>query len=255
MANANQKRESIWLNLGFNLVLPILILRKGDDWLGGPLADLLGAPADGALVGSVILVIAIVFPIGYGLWDLRRRKRWNIISILGAVSALLTGGIGLIPGATAAMFAVKEAALPAILAAVTVFTIKTIKPLVKLFLYNPDFLHVERVETALKERGTKEAFDALLVRCTWLIAGSFILSAFVNYILARIIVVTEPYEDKTAFNEQVGAMMGWSFPIISIPCMVVTFFAFWQLVKGIKAHAGLGIEQVLVGAEPEKKET
>ena len=113
----------------------------------------------------------------------------------------------------------------------------------------------ERVETALKERGTKEAFDALLVRCTWLIAGSFILSAFVNYILARIIVVTEPYEDKTAFNEQVGAMMGWSFPIISIPCMVVTFFAFWQLVKGIKAHAGLGIEQVLVGAEPEKKET
>ncbi|SVE47458.1 uncharacterized protein METZ01_LOCUS500312, partial [marine metagenome] len=85
MANANQKRESIWLNLGFNLVLPILILRKGDDWLGEPLADLLGASADGALVGSVILVIAIVFPIGYGLWDLQRRKRWNIISILGAV--------------------------------------------------------------------------------------------------------------------------------------------------------------------------
>jgi len=255
MANANQKRESIWLNLGFNLVLPILILRKGDDWLGEPLASRLGAPADGALVGSVILVIAIVFPIGYGLWDLRRRKRWNIISILGAVSALLTGGIGLIPGATAAMFAVKEAALPAILAAVTVFTLKTKKPLVKLFLYNPDFLHVERVETALEERGTKKVFDALLVRCTWYIAGSFILSAFLNYILAHIIVVTEPYEDKTAFNEQVGAMMGWSFPIISIPCMVVTFFAFWQLVKGIKAHAGLGIEQVLVGAEPEAKET
>ncbi len=255
MANANQKRESIWLNLGFNLVLPIQILRKGDDWLGEPLAGRLGAPADGALVGSVILVIAIAFPIGYGLWDLRRRKRWNIISILGAVSALLTGGIGLIPGATAAMFAVKEAALPAILATVTVFTLKTKKPLVKLFLYNPDFLHVERVETALEERGTKEVFDALLVRCTWLIAGSFILSAFLNYILADIIVVTEPYENKTAFNEQVGAMMGWSFPIISIPCMVVTFFAFWQLVKGIKAHAGLGIEQVLVGAEPEAEET
>ena len=200
MANANQKRESIWLNLGFNLVLPILILRKGDDWLGEPLASRLGAPADGALVGSVILVIAIAFPIGYGLWDLRRRKRWNIISILGAVSALLTGGIGLIPGATAAMFAVKEAALPAILAAVTVFTLKTKKPLVKLFLYNPDFLHIERVESALEERGTKEVFDTLLVRCTWLIAGSFILSAFLNYILARIIVVTEPHEDKTAFN-------------------------------------------------------
>ena len=255
MANVNQKRESIWLNLGFNLVMPILILRKGDDWLGNPLSSLLDAPADGTLVGSVILVIAIAFPIGYGLLDLRRRKRWNVISILGAVSALLTGGIGLIPGATVAMFAIKEAALPAILAILTVFTLKTEKPLVKLFLYNPDFLRVARVETALEERGSREDFEGLLFRCTWYIAGSFILSAVLNYILARIIVVTEPHDDKTAFNEQVGAMMGWSFPVISIPCMVVTFYAFWQLIKGIKAHAGLEIEEVLIGAEqPESKE-
>ena len=63
------------------------------------------------------------------------------------------------------------------------------------------------------------------------------------------IVVTEPYQDKKAFNEEVGAMMGWSFPVISIPCMIVTFFAFWQLIKGIKAHAGLELEEVLLGAE------
>ena len=106
------KRENIWLNFGFNLILPILILRKGDDWLGEPLAGLLDAPSDGPLVGSVILVLAVLFPIGYGTWDLLRRKRWNIISILGAVSAFLTGGIGLVPGATVVMFAIKEAALP-----------------------------------------------------------------------------------------------------------------------------------------------
>lgn len=248
MGNQNQKRESVWLNLGFNLVVPILILRKGDDWLGETLGGLMGASAEGTLVGSVILVFAITFPVSYGLWDLRRRKRWNIISILGAVSALLTGGIGLIPGATASMFAIKEAALPAILAIVTVITLKTEKPLVKLFLYNPDFLNVDRIETALQARGSKQAFDSLLARCTWYIAGSFILSAVLNYVLANIIVVTEPFENKKAFNEEVGAMMGWSLPVISIPCMIVTFLALWHLIKGIKAHAGLTIEEVLVGA-------
>ena len=174
-----------------------------------------------------------------------------MISILGAVSALLTGGIGLIPGATASMFAVKEAALPAILAIATIVTLKTEKPLVKLFLYNPDFLNVSRIESALDLRNSREAFDLLLKRCTWYIAVSFILSAGLNYILARMIVVTEPYQDKKAFNEEVGAMMGWSFPVISIPCMIVTFFAFWQLMKGIKAHAGLELEEVLLA--PEKK--
>ena len=81
-----------------------------------------------------MLVIAVSFPVGYGTWDLIRRRKWNVISILGALSALLTGGIGLIPGATVKMFAIKEAALPTILGALTVLTLKTKRPLVHLFL-------------------------------------------------------------------------------------------------------------------------
>ncbi|MBU61591.1 MAG: hypothetical protein CMI26_03710 [Opitutae bacterium] len=249
----NPKRENIWLNFGFNLILPILILRKGDDWLGDPLSVLLNAPSDGPLVGSFILVLAVLFPIGYGIWDLLRRKRWNIISILGAVSAFLTGGIGLVPGATVEMFAIKEAALPGLFAILTVATLNTKKPLVKLFLYNPDVINVDRVETALEERSAKAKFDRLLAQCTWYIASTFILSAILNYTLARIIVKTEPHINKASFNDEVGSMMGWSFPIISIPCMIVTAFAFWQLIKGIKSHAGLSIEEVLVGAEQVSK--
>ena len=103
------------INLSFNLLFPILFLRKGEDWFGETLADWLDSPEDGTLVGSFMLLIAISFPIGYGLWDFARRRKWNFLSILGALSALLTGGIGLLPGATVSMFAIKEAALPAIL--------------------------------------------------------------------------------------------------------------------------------------------
>ena len=127
------KKESMWLNLGFNLIIPIIFLRKGGEWFGPSLENALNSPKDGTLVGSVMLLLAISFPIGYGLWDFSRRRKWNFLSILGALSALLTGGIGLLPGATVSMFAIKEAALPAILGILTILTLKTKKPLVKLF--------------------------------------------------------------------------------------------------------------------------
>ena len=58
------KRENMLVNLGFNLLLPILILRKGDDWLGSPLGELLGGVgSDSMEVASCLLLLAILFPI------------------------------------------------------------------------------------------------------------------------------------------------------------------------------------------------
>ena len=243
--NPPAKKENLWLNLGFNLLLPILFLRKGDDWFGPSLSENLNAPQESTLVGTVMLLIAISFPIGYGTWDFIKRKKWNFLSILGALSALLTGGIGLIPGATVSMFAIKEAALPAILGILTIITLKTKRPLVHLFLYNPEVIRVDLVNQRLDERGTKSDFDKLLQKCTWLIALTFILSATLNYFLSRWIVVTEPAIDKLAFNDEVGRMMGWSFPIISVPCMVVSAYAFWLLIRGIRNLTGLELEDAM----------
>jgi hypothetical protein len=153
------------------------------------------------------------------------------------------------------MFAIKEAALPGILGLLTVITLKTKKPLVKLFLYNPDVIQVDLVDQALAERGNTNEFNQLLKKCTWLIALTFILSACLNYFLAIAIVVTEPSIDKLAFNDEVGKMMGWSFPIISLPCMVVSAYAFWLLIKGIRSLAGLSLEDVLTQGQVPKKLT
>lgn len=242
------------INLSFNLLLPILILRKGKDWFGSDLENWLEPQADDkALVGSIILLIAISFPVGYGAWDFVRRRKWNFLSILGALSALLTGGIGLIPQATVFMFAIKEAALPGILGILTVLTLRTRKPLIRLFLYNPEVIRVELVDQALEKRGTQGPFDQLMVKCTWLIALSFILSAVLNYILARAYVETEPSIDIDRFNREVSDMWLWSFIIISIPCMVVSAYAFWVLIKGIRELAGLALEDILAQSPPARE--
>ena len=187
--------------------------------------------------------LAISFPIGYRFGTFTEEK------VEFPVNSWCIGpfnwGVGLLPGATVLMFAIKEAALPAILGVMTIITLKTRKPLVKLFLYNPDVINVELVDQALEAKGTVKEFNQLLRKCTLFIALSFLLSATLNYFLSRAIVVTEPYKDKLAFNNEVGTMMGWSFPIISIPCMVVSGYAFWILIKGIKKLAGFSLEEIL----------
>ena len=109
----------------FNFGIPILILRKANDWVGDLLIQWLEVPTESKLVPSLILIFALLFPFSYGAYDLLKRKKWNFFSILGIISILLTGGIGLIPGGTVNMFAIKEAAIPAIIGLITLFTLRT----------------------------------------------------------------------------------------------------------------------------------
>lgn len=82
-------RENPWLNIGFNIVVPSLLLIKGRR-----LFELAGvAPS---YIDAAVLAVALAFPIVYGIWDLGRRRKFNIFSIIGVLSVVLTGGIGLL---------------------------------------------------------------------------------------------------------------------------------------------------------------
>ena len=54
------------------------------------------------------LLLGLAFPLGWGLWDGWRRHKLNWLAVLGVVSTLLTGGIGLL-ALDAKWLAVKEA--------------------------------------------------------------------------------------------------------------------------------------------------
>ena len=120
------KKENVLLNMGFNILLPILILNKGDQFLG----DLLSPYFENTAVP--ILIIALLFPISYFFYDLITRKKYNFISILGLVSVLLTGGIGILEIPTE-WFAIKEAAIPAIIGLAVILSLRTPYPLVRTF--------------------------------------------------------------------------------------------------------------------------
>ena len=246
-----EKRESMLANLLLNIIIPTLILMKGSEsaWVTTQLQNL-DANTGTALAAfyglhgvKLAIIVALAFPIIYGLMDFRRAKKINVFSALGVFSILLTGGISLLE-LDPQYIAIKEAAIPGILGLVTVLSLKTKYPLVKTFLYNDKILKINAIETALDEHQKRPEFERSLNVASWLVASSFFLSSILNYALAKWIIVSPA--GTAAFNEELGKMTALSFPVISVPATIVLMCALFYLFKSIKNLTGLSFEDVLV---------
>lgn len=209
---------------------------KGIDWLGEPIRALGGKPS------AVILIIALLFPLGYGAYDKLTRNKWNFFSALGLLGVLLTGGIGLLE-LPAEWIAIKEAAIPLIIGLILLGSLWADKPLIRVFLYRPEIFQVEKIDAKIESKGTRCRFEAIMRRATAIIAGSFLLSAVLNYVLARIIVRSPSHTEE--FTRELGRMMGWSYPVIVVPAMIVMGFALWYCIRGIRETTGLTLEEII----------
>jgi len=223
------QHDNLWLSLILNLVLPMLVLRKGKAYIDEP---------------GVVLVVALCLPIGYFIYDWNRRRKRNLISILGFLSILMTGGIGLLE-LPLRWFQIKEALFPpGIIALVMLISVPTAKPLISL-LFNREMFDVDLIEGRLAERNTADQFLSATRRTTLLLGLSFIFSAIANYFLAGYFVTAEPSVDKELFNDQVGQMLLWTAVILLVPNAAMTFGVFAYLSKAIKRTTGLSLEESL----------
>jgi hypothetical protein len=229
-----QGNKGVFQDLIFNILIPILILKKGDDLLGWP--------------GTWVLILALAFPLAMGTRDFIVKHKVNLFSVLGVINVILTGVIGLM-ALSPEWVAVKEAMVPLIIGAVLIGSMWTPFPLVKKILYNPQIMNIDLIEMRLKEQQTEAHFEQTLTRATWIMGGSFLLSAILNFLLAKILVTTSPAVNMAQFNSELSSMWAWSMVVIVIPCMCVTFAALWVILRGIRTHAGLTLEQVMVGMD------
>ncbi len=216
------------LNLAINVVVPTLILTKlsGEDYLGTTWG----------------IIVALLFPISYGLSDFYRRQKINFFSGLGIFSIFMTGGISLL-GLDPKYLAIKEAAIPAIFGLATLASLKTRFPLVRTLLFNDVLINLEKVENALHKTNNIQTFEKRLVTASWIIAGSFLLSSALNYLLAIYIVTSQP--GSVEYNAQLGKMTALSFPVIALPATVVMVIAMVYLFRGITKLTGMPFETII----------
>lgn len=218
------------LELLITLVVPSLILMKLSD------------PQDLGAVNALLL--ALVFPLAWGVRGLLREHKLNLFAALGVVSILLTGGIGLLQLDTQ-WLAVKEAAIPGLIGLAVAVSARTRAPLVRVLLYTPALMDVERIQRNLAERDNHVAFESRLKIATWMLAGSFFFSAAMNYFLATWIVTSQA--GSPAFNEELGRLTLLSYPMIALPSMLIMMAALYFLARSIRELAGLKLTDAIKG--------
>jgi len=222
------EKENPFFSLALNIIIPSIILMKAST------PERLG-PVWG-------LVIALIFPISYGIVDLVRKKKVHWMSLLGLISILLTGGIGLME-LDPKWIALKEAAIPLLIGAVLLVSLYTHDPLIKKMFFRREILNLERIDAALNHNGTRKELNPLFARTTVFLSMAFLLSAVLNFSLAKWIVKSPA--GTVAFNEELGRMTALSFPAIALPCLVVVILCFVYFMRGLGKLTGLGFQELL----------
>jgi intracellular septation protein A len=220
------------VDLIVSIVIPSFILMKlsGENDLG---------PTGG-------LIAALAFPLGWGFFELIKYRKFNFIALLGLLSVLLTGGIGLFE-LDNKWLAIKEAAIPAVIGIAVLVSTFTPYPFVRALLFNPDVIDVEKIKKRLAEHNSTDAFEKRLMKATYLVVCSFAFSATMNYILAKWL-VTSP-AGTPEFNEQLGQLTLYSYPMIALPSMLMLLGVFYYLWRSIRDLTGLKLEEVMAAKE------
>jgi hypothetical protein len=226
-ASAPEKKNPL-LEILITIIVPALILMQ--------------LSSESRLGVKGALLLALSFPIVWGLRDAVLRRKLNWLAVLGVVSTLLTGGIALLK-LDPFWLAVKEAAVPGLIGLAVLGSNWTRWPLIRILVFNPTLFDTEKVERALAERRTTVPFELRLRTGTLLLAGTFFFSSAMNFILARWI-VTSPAGTE-AFNQELGKLTALSYPLIALPSMVMMIGLMFWLARGLKQLTGLDLGDMM----------
>jgi intracellular septation protein A len=220
-----KNKENGLLNLVLNILLPTFILIKlsKDIYLG---------PTYG-------FCLALSFPLLYSIYSFVKHKTLNLMSALGFISIVLTGGIGLLK-IDSQWIAVKEAAVPALIG------------LSLLFTYNSTFLHkmlsnlldMQTINKALEETNSLTLFETAQKRALLGVVASFMVSSGLNFALAKVVIKSP--SGTEAFAAELGKMTALSFPVIALPATIILMGTIWYLVRKIHKLTNIPIEDLFI---------
>jgi len=227
-----------------------LILNNRDNWIHKilDLFDISELPLQlkGEInLSSITFLIALIFPVAYFIYDLLKRKNVNVISILGFINVLLTGGIGIFGerfGLSKNWFIIKEGALPSFIGLALITLRKVKKESFNNILLNDMLFDNNKISSSINYKRQNE-FERIVYKAgSHFIMGLFI-SSFVQFVLASIIVTANPGEPL--FSEQVATMTWVSFLAVFVITLSIVGKGYLGLISGIEKITGLKREDFL----------
>lgn len=183
------------------------------------------------------LVVSLLFPIGFGIWCFIQKKGWNLFSVLGFVTILITGGLGLLK-LPAFWFAVKESAMPIVIGLAFPLSHRFGKPLINALIMQPHVMNLEAMKAALNSPQRQAEYKHVLFRASCELGLGMLLSSVANFFLAMYLL-----EGKAPATEEFMkgiAKLNWmSMIVIGVPMMVIMLVVFFRLLKHLQRITGL----------------
>lgn len=222
------KKNNQLTTIIINIVIPVIILTKfsKEEYLG---------PVWG-------LVAALSFPLFGGLYEFIIQKQKSPIAVIGFIGVLLSGIIGLMKFPPQ-WIAVKEAAIPLIIGLVVLVSTNKSWQLITKILYNRELFDIDAIDEKLTQNSSHTQLEKKLSRANLFLSFSFFLSSALNFILAKIIVRSQP--GTIEFNEEIGRMTMLSFPVIALPSLIFMGFVFKYIITSVKNMTGLTFDEML----------
>lgn len=228
-----ESKENPLLNIVINILLPVMVLNKGGKYLDP----------------RWTLLIALCFPLVYGIQDYVRRRHKNYVSLLGLVNILLTGGLALM-SLKGIWFAVKEASLPFILGLMVLGSAWTQNPAARMMFCNPQVLNMSEIESRLALYSREKDFLALLKQTTLWLSISFFISSALNFILAYHIFEDidsslEAAKQTEVLNAQIAQMTWMGFAVIAFPLMFFSGTLIYLFLKRVSTLTELPLNDLI----------
>jgi hypothetical protein len=190
------------------------------------------------------LAVALVLPLGFGIYCFVKKRGLNFFSVLGLVAVIVTGGLGLL-NLDPIWFAVKEAAFPVFLGLAFPLSFYWKKPLVnELLLNNPQVINYRLLYGALDAPEKQSSFKALMERASWMLAGTMLMSAVANALLVLFYLKgTVPGTEE--YTKAIGRQNWVGFIVIGVPMLAVTMALLFWLLRRIQRITGLDREDLM----------
>lgn len=230
-----ESNQSSFSNIIFNIFIPVMILNKGHK-IG--------------LTPVQALLIALSFPLCFGLYSLIKEKKMNYIALLGLANILFSGILTIL-ALGGIWFAIKEALFPLLIGAFVLASSFSKKPFFKTMFLNPAAFNVTKINEKLDSTEKQTDFEKLMKTSTQLLSISFLVSAALNFILSLFIFepLTESLsttEKQELLNQQLSQMTMYSMPVILVPMMLfvggILYFAFRKTTK----ITGLSMDELFI---------
>jgi hypothetical protein len=256
MSEKKPPQEHPLANILINVIIPVLVLSylsKDPD-----LQVRLGKVARPWQIGPLwAMVIALVLPLGYGVWFYLKTRKGNFFSALGLISVLLSGGLtlylwnkdGTVKPNAGILFGIKEALIPLVLGVAILTSYRSATPLIRLFLYNDSIFDIPKIEKRVAEISAQAEYDKLLLGATRLFAASFFLSSLMNLGLAQWFFRgfdATAIDALETYNAIIARLTGWGFAVIGVPILIFLFFTLRRLLKGLGDLTGFKDEELML---------